>query len=335
MNFFTSSLNSVRNKLNPLILLIMKKKIAAFAFALSIGVASAQQPAVMMSTTPGWHKIASTTVDFTKERDEVSVLGADHFSAIKFMVTDAPVDIEDLEIWFENGTKQDVALRTPLEVGKESRVIDIQGGAQDIDKIIFVYKTLPNRSDVKAEVTIYGLKPDENASNKMNDRDHTMGNADQDRMNNNRMDKDRDHANMNKNNDKGITKNVPTPRLEVNDKTGWHKIGETIVSFNKERDEIAVLGADRYAKLKFKVTDAGIIINDMTISYEDGTKQDVPVSATFNAGEESRVIDIPGAEKDIARISFVYHTIPNQAKDKAHLEIWGYKSNADKSTGMK
>jgi hypothetical protein len=52
-------------------------------------------------------------------------------------------------------------------------------------------------------------------------------------------------------------------------------------------------------------------------------------------GAESRVIDVPGAEKDIARISFVYKTIPNQAKDKAHVEIWGYKSNADKSTGMK
>ena len=72
----------------------------------------------------------------------------------------------------------------------------------------------------------------------------------------------------------------------------------------------------------------------MTISYEDGTKQDVPVAATFSAGQESRIIDIPGAEKDIARISFVYHSIPNQGKDRAHLEIWGYKSNADKSTGM-
>jgi len=284
----------------------MKKKIAAIlAFAFCIGLVSAQQPAVMVSTSPGWHKIATTTVDLTKERDEVAVLGADHFSAIKLMVSGAPIDLQDLEIWYENGVKQDVAMRTPMEVGKESRVINVEGGHRDIDKIVLVYKTMPNRKDEKAEVTIFGMKPGET----------TAGTADQ--------------------NQSGLGKPMPAPKVEVSDKTGWHKIGETTVSFDKERDEVMVLGADRYAKLKFKVTDAGIIISDITISYEDGTKQDVPVSATMAMGVESRVIDVPGAEKDIARISFVYKTVPNQAKDKAHVEIWGFKSNADKSTGMK
>jgi len=305
----------------------MKKKITAIlAFAFSISLASAQQPAVMVSTSPGWHKIATTTVDFTKERDEVSVLGADHFSAIKLMVTGAPIDLQDLEIWYENGMKQDVALRASMEIGKESRVIDIEGGDKDIDKIVLVYKTMPNRKDEKAEVTIFGLKPGASA---------TAGNPDH-----NRVDVEKDHVNAHANSNANhqnadLGKPVPNPKVEVNDKTGWHKIGETVVSFAKERDEIMVLGADRYAKLKFKATDAGIIISDITISYEDGTKQDVPVSATMAMGVESRVIDVPGAEKDIARISFVYKTIPNQAKDKAHLEIWGFKSNADKSTGMK
>ena len=74
-------------KLNPLNVMNMKKKISAvLVLALGIGLASAQQPAVMVSTSPGWHKIATTTVDLTKERDEISVLGADHFSAIKLMV---------------------------------------------------------------------------------------------------------------------------------------------------------------------------------------------------------------------------------------------------------
>lgn len=300
----------------------MKKKITAIlAFAFGISLASAQQPAVMVSTSPGWHKIATTTVDFTKERDEVSVLGADHFSAIKLMVTGAPIDLQDLEIWYENGTKQDVAMRSSMEIGKESRVINIEGGDRDIDKIVLVYKTMPNRKDEKAEVTIFGMKP--GAS--------TAGG---------RVDTEKDHVNANANSNANhqnadLGKPVPNPKVEVSDKAGWHKIGETVVSFAKERDEIMVLGADRYAKLKFKATDAGIMISDITISYEDGTKQDVPVSATMAMGAESRVIDVPGAEKDIARISFVYKTIPNQAKDKAHLEIWGFKTNADKSTGMK
>jgi hypothetical protein len=299
----------------------MKKKIAAIlTFAFCIGLVSAQQPAVMVSTSPGWHKIATTTVDLTKERDEVSVLGADHFSAIKLMVSGAPIDLQDLEIWYENGMKQDVAMRTPMEIGKESRVINVEGGDRDIDKIVLVYKTMPNRKDEKAEVTIFGMKPGASTTSAGTEYDHANTNTGQ--------------VNTTQNNS-DLGKPIPAPKVEVNDKTGWHKIGETIVSFSKERDEIAVLGADRYAKLKFKVTDAGIMISDITISYEDGTKQDVPVSSTMAMGAESRVIDIPGAEKDIARISFVYKTVPNQAKDKAHVEIWGYKSNADKSTGMK
>jgi hypothetical protein len=305
--------------------IIMKKKIAAIlAFVFCIGLVSAQQPAVMVSTSPGWHKIATTTVDLTKERDEISVLGADHFSAIKLMVSGAPIDLQSLEIWYENGMKQDVAMRTPVEIGKESQVINVEGGDRDIDKIVLVYKTMPNRTDEKAEVTIFGMKPGASTTSA------TTTGTDYDRanVNNGGVTTDQDK-------NSGLGKTVPAPKVEVNDKTGWHKIGETIVSFSKERDEIAVLGADRYAKLKFKVTDAGIMISDITISYEDGTKQDVPVSSTMAMGAESRVVDIPGAEKDIARISFVYKTVPNQAKDKAHVEIWGYKSNADKSTGMK
>ena len=266
----------------------------------------------------------------TKERDEISVLGADHFSAIKLMVSLAPIDLQDLEIWYENGTKQDVALRTPLEIGRETRVINVEGGHRDIDKIVLVYKTMPNRKDEKAEVTIYGMKPESTTST---DVDHKNKNADVNKGVAVGAGAGAAASSQNKNSD--LSKPVPSPKIEVSDKTGWHKIGETIVDFKKERDEISVMGADRYAKLKFKATDAGIMISDITISYEDGTKQDVPVAATMAMGVESRVVDVPGAEKDIARIGFVYKTVPNQAKDKAHLEIWGYKTNADKSTGMK
>ncbi|CAN5546642.1 hypothetical protein BH11BAC1_BH11BAC1_05780 [soil metagenome] len=302
----------------------MKKKITLLAaFAMSVCILSAQQPAIMVSPAAGWHKIASTTADFKKERDEISVLGADQFSAIKFKVTDAPLDLQDLEIWFENGTKQDVQVRTPLEVGMESRIINIQGGAQDIDKIVFVYKTLPNRKDDKAEVEIYGLKPGESGM-AVNDMDHNQAqkNVEHDR-------------NFNKNENQEATGGMAAPKMEVNDKTGWHRIGETTVSFTKEKDVIAVMGADRYAKIKFKVMEAGIIIDNLTISFEDGTSKDVALKSTFAEGQESRVIDVPGAEKDIARIAFVYRTIPNQGKDKAHVEIWGLKTNAEQKTGMK
>ena len=451
----------------------MKRKFVIMLFVLagSYGLVTAQQPAVMVSSAPGWHKIGSSTVDFKTDRDEISVLGNDKFSQLKLRVEDAAVDMQDLEVYFENGTKQDVQVRTPMKPGTETRVIDLEGGTREIKKVVFVYKTIGS-TDTKATVVLYGMKPGTNTTDMDKDR---MRDADKDRKydktENDRM---HDNNNMNDNNktynsehsemagkkgweklgesnadltrDRDIitlthynritgikffvtdadleimdmkvffgngtsqdisvrskikaggesrvidltgeardikriefvyktepnrTKNkahvevwgkgsisdaklqgdvkhnvhhnhntstagnggVPKPEIITSDKPGWHKIGENTVSFKKETDEIALLGSDRFAKIKFKVKDAGIVINDLQIWYEDGTKQDVSVKSTFAEGGESRVIDVPGSEKDIKRIVFRYRTIPNQEKDKAHVEIWGYKTNNNKTVG--
>lgn len=119
---------------------------------------SAQQPSVVVSDKTGWQKIAETTVSFKKESDEVVIMGADKFAAIKIKIKDAPIDLVNLDIYFEDGKKQHVNIAMPIKVEGESRVIDIDGGEKDLKKIAFVYKTLPNRDDEKAKVEIWGLK---------------------------------------------------------------------------------------------------------------------------------------------------------------------------------
>lgn len=139
----------------------MKKTliIILLAIAGSFGIATAQQPAVMVSDAAGWHKIGEKSVNFKTERDEISVIGADRFSAIKFKVTEAPIDLVSLEITYESGDKQDVMINQEIKKAGESRTIDLKGGAErSIKKIIFVYKTLPNSKDEKAHVEIWGLK---------------------------------------------------------------------------------------------------------------------------------------------------------------------------------
>lgn len=136
--------------------------IGVLAFAGSYFVANAQTKdkthAVMVSDTKGWHKIGETTVSFTKEREEVVVVGSDRFASIKFKVTDAPIQLMDLEVYFESGDKQVIKVNTSIKAPGESRLIEIKGGERDLKKIVFVYKTLPNRKDDKAHVEIWGLK---------------------------------------------------------------------------------------------------------------------------------------------------------------------------------
>lgn len=127
--------------------------------ALSFGIASAQSPAVVISDAAGWHKIGEKTVDFKMERDEISVIGSDRFSTIKFKVTEAAIQLVSLEITYESGDKQDVTINQTIKTPGESRTIDLKGGSErSIKKIIFVYKTLPNSKDEKAHVEIWGLK---------------------------------------------------------------------------------------------------------------------------------------------------------------------------------
>ncbi|MDF2438192.1 MAG: hypothetical protein K0Q95_2568 [Bacteroidota bacterium] len=125
------------------------------------------------------------------------------------------------------------------------------------------------------------------------------------------------------------------PAVVVSDKSGWHKIGETTVNFEKDKDEVAVLLADKFAKIKFKVTDAAIDLTSCEIFYESGDNQSIMLNAPLKAMGESKVFDINGGERSIKKIVFVYKTEPNHKDKKAHVEIWGLKTNADKNDHKK
>ena len=95
---------------------------------------------------------------------------------------------------------------------------------------------------------------------------------------------------------------------------------------------MAVLLADRFAMLKFKVTGASIHIEDLDVIFEEGDKQNIRIGAAIKQeGSESRPIDLKGgAERNIKRIVFRYKTVDKGENKKAHVEIWGKKTNPDK-----
>jgi hypothetical protein len=116
-------------------------------------------------------------------------------------------------------------------------------------------------------------------------------------------------------------------QVVLSDKTGWHKIGETKADFTKERDEISVMGADRFASIKFKVTEASIQLNSLEVYYEEGDMQKVMIGSSIKAPGESRVIDLTGKERNLKKVVFVYKTVDNVKDQKAHVELWGLKTN--------
>jgi hypothetical protein len=138
----------------------MKKKVMMLMLAIAgiTGVVVAQTPKVVVSDKTGWHEIGEVTVDFKKEREEVVILGANRFSAIKFRVEDEPIDLVSAEIVYDKGDNQNITTIFHIKAPGESRNIDLNGGERNVKKIIFVYKTMPNANGKKAHVVIWGLK---------------------------------------------------------------------------------------------------------------------------------------------------------------------------------
>lgn len=138
----------------------MKKSALVFMvlFAVLFNSAFAQEPSVMLSDKPGWHKIGEVKADFKVENQSISVLGNDKFKSILLKVTDAPINILDLQVFYESGEPEKIDVKSELQAGSETRKIDLKGADQEIEKVVFTYKTLPNQEDEKAHVELYGLK---------------------------------------------------------------------------------------------------------------------------------------------------------------------------------
>lgn len=120
-----------------------------------------------------------------------------------------------------------------------------------------------------------------------------------------------------------------TPKVVISDKDGWHKIGETVVSLDKETDKILIVGANRFASVKIKVTEAPIRLESFDIFYDNDEKKNVKIGQEIKHEGETSVVDL-GGEKNIKKVEFYYHTIGDNKDKKAHVELWGLKTNPNK-----
>lgn len=105
-----------------------------------------------------WRFMADKWVNYGVDRDVISFGDLkDDFRQIKIRITDAPLRMYDMKIYFDNGDVQDVALKSLFRQGDESRVIDLNGGMRHLRKIEFWYETKGVRRG-KARVAVWGKR---------------------------------------------------------------------------------------------------------------------------------------------------------------------------------
>lgn len=102
----------------------------------------------------------------------------------------------------------------------------------------------------------------------------------------------------------------------------WKYIGDKWAAFGPDRDVLRVGIRDQFRQIKIKVTDGPLHIADMDVYFDNGDKFNVALKNNFRAGQESRIIDLPGGLRNLDRIEFKYSTI-GRAKGKARVAVWG------------
>jgi hypothetical protein len=118
----------------------------------------AQKPAVVGNNEPGWTHIGHTTASFKSQNESIIVLGADEFTALKIKVTEAGLQLNRMQVFYESGDMEEIDLKNHFSSGTESRNIQLKHPDRDIKKVAFTYNTSPNASGDKADIDLYGLK---------------------------------------------------------------------------------------------------------------------------------------------------------------------------------
>ena len=104
-------------------------KIKAFAAGAFLALAMAAGPAA------AWELIGVRDVRDHTDRDTVIVEGHRQYERIRLCVYRQPVHFYDIDVRFRNGGHQDVDVRSRINPGECTRVIDLNGDDRDIESI--------------------------------------------------------------------------------------------------------------------------------------------------------------------------------------------------------
>ena len=137
----------------------MKKVLfVIMASVFSVSLLHAQQPVIVTDKDAGWHKIGDAKVDFKTDKDKFIIIGADRFKSVKVKAYDAPVRIDEMQIFYEGGAKESLIVGTELNPGDESKVLALKNHSAEIKRVVFVYKTISNSGAEKSRIELWGMK---------------------------------------------------------------------------------------------------------------------------------------------------------------------------------
>ena len=128
--------------------------IAAQLSFITVGKVPVNNPSTEASPN-AWEVLGSRSVRYGTDHDVISVSSDKWYKGIYFKVTDAPIKINDMKVYFDNGDKFDVSIRGMIKQNGHSRTIELPGGERRITKVEFSYETMGSNRGT-ATLTLWG-----------------------------------------------------------------------------------------------------------------------------------------------------------------------------------
>ena len=106
-------------------------------------------------------------------------------------------------------------------------------------------------------------------------------------------------------------------------KVKWERLGSRAVDYRADFDVIQVGALEGgFTKLKVAITGGALNMHRMSVTYMNGTKEEIELRHNFKKGSTSRVIDIRGGKRLIKKIKFFYDTKTLTLK-RAKVHVYG------------
>lgn len=106
----------------------------------------------------GWDLLGEVKVNFVRDRDEIKVLNANKYTAIRFKVENRDVQLNSLKIVYQNGDKLEPSVSESIAAGQYSKEIELAAEGKTIRSIDFNFRTTGNILKGRADVLVFGKR---------------------------------------------------------------------------------------------------------------------------------------------------------------------------------
>jgi hypothetical protein len=285
-----------------LISLMLVISLSGFAFGQTQSRSSAK------SDNEGWVKIGEKTVnlnehhgifDLNKDREK-TINANERYSAIRFKAKEAPVNLTNVEIQYDDGAKQNLNINSPVKVNSESKIVTLDDDKK-LDKITFNYETNHSAKSDKAKVEVWGLRA--TSSGGMGSRSDVSL-------------RDEDKA-----------------WEKLGEKTVMLHENRSIFNWNTDREK-SINANEKYSAIKFRAIDAPVNLTNVEIQYDNGQKKDLNINSPVPVNRDGKIISLDNDQK-LDKITFNYKKDESAKVDKAKIEVWGLKADNSGAMGQR